>query len=358
MNLNRKPSYQPWNEEEFQADVFVRGMTHVQRWMYRTLLQASFFHTTRPYLPVDDKMLWILAGCENRQQWEENKAEVLERFTPVEIEGVSLLENKRVTSDWDKLKVYRGEQSEKGRNRAAVSERLPSGQFKTGKPGFINASQQPATAGDRLGISQPESSQPPAEVETEREVQEEVRKGIGNTTGVGVGDHESTNQNLGSEWKTIAVQHKRLFGGKKASSHFKVKYAAACKQYGEALVLVCFSDWATSAQEWVKRESVDQPLHAFFKKLPEMVADEKEVAEAEQELVAQETEQLKTETIKLTKENEIIEANVALQKQADFERMNNSGQPQNEPDIFAYLAEMDYSPEEIEKEKAKVQRGQ
>ena len=31
MEDNRKPDYQPWNEEEFQADVFVRGMNWMQK---------------------------------------------------------------------------------------------------------------------------------------------------------------------------------------------------------------------------------------------------------------------------------------------------------------------------------------
>src|SRR5579863_7039208 len=48
VEANSKPMYQPWNEEEFQADVFVRGMTWLQRHLYRALLQASFFHGTRP----------------------------------------------------------------------------------------------------------------------------------------------------------------------------------------------------------------------------------------------------------------------------------------------------------------------
>ena len=66
MEDNWKPDYQPWNEEEFQADVFVRGMNWMQKHFYRALLQAAFFHSTRPYLPADDEVLWVLAGAESQ----------------------------------------------------------------------------------------------------------------------------------------------------------------------------------------------------------------------------------------------------------------------------------------------------
>jgi hypothetical protein len=53
----KKPSYMPWNEDAFWGDMGVRAMTALQRWMYRTLLQASFFCATRPYLPNNDNHL-------------------------------------------------------------------------------------------------------------------------------------------------------------------------------------------------------------------------------------------------------------------------------------------------------------
>lgn len=115
---NKKPLYQPWNEEEFLSDVRVRGLTCVQRWMYRTLLQAAFFHSTRPYLPNDDRILWVLAGCESIEQWRANKEFVLELFTP-ENES-KLLGNKRVIEDWQRLEESREKMAELGRKSAAV----------------------------------------------------------------------------------------------------------------------------------------------------------------------------------------------------------------------------------------------
>lgn len=115
---NKKPLYQPWNEEEFLSDVRVRGLTCVQRWMYRTLLQAAFFHSTRPYLPNEDRILWVLAGCESIEQWRTNKESVLELFT-LEKDS-NLLGNKRVIEDWQRLEESREKMAELGRKSAAV----------------------------------------------------------------------------------------------------------------------------------------------------------------------------------------------------------------------------------------------
>jgi uncharacterized protein YdaU (DUF1376 family) len=115
---NKKPLYQPWNEEEFLSDVRVRGLTCVQRWMYRTLLQAAFFHSTRPYLPNDDRILWVLAGCESLEQWRANRDSVLELFTFSH--DSKLLGNKRVIEDWQRLEESREKMAELGRKSAAV----------------------------------------------------------------------------------------------------------------------------------------------------------------------------------------------------------------------------------------------
>jgi len=115
---NKKPLNQPWNEEEFLSDVRVRGLTYVQRWMYRTLLQAAFFHSTRPYLPNDDRILWVLAGCESLEQWRANKEEILELFTLSN--DSKLLGNKRVIEDWQRLEESREKMAELGRKSAAV----------------------------------------------------------------------------------------------------------------------------------------------------------------------------------------------------------------------------------------------
>lgn len=114
MNLNDKPAYQPWNEEEFSGDLLVSSMTPVQRWMYRTLLQKAFFYTTRPDLPLDEDILWRLAGCETRQQWEDNREAVLVMFSIEERDGEEVYYRKRLRQDWARIVAKRETQSQNG----------------------------------------------------------------------------------------------------------------------------------------------------------------------------------------------------------------------------------------------------
>jgi hypothetical protein len=106
MSDNKKPIYQPWNEDEFVSSFPFRGMTHIQRWMYRTLLQSAFFYRTSPYLPNDDKVLWVLSGAESIQQWLENKEAVLGAFNESSENG-QLISHHRVIADWKRVVEYR-----------------------------------------------------------------------------------------------------------------------------------------------------------------------------------------------------------------------------------------------------------
>lgn len=133
MTANSKPKYQLWNEEEFLGDLYVRAMTPLQRWMYRTLLQASFFHSTRPYLPDDDNLLWMLAGCENKQQWLNNMDPVRAMFTPLEEAGVRLIGQKRVVSDWERLLDKRELHAELGRRGGEATAQAHAAAFASPK---------------------------------------------------------------------------------------------------------------------------------------------------------------------------------------------------------------------------------
>src|SRR5271155_2652511 len=97
MPNGNKPLYQPWNEDSFVADEVVQAMNNIQRWIYRTLLQKAFTCSTRPHLPNDNNQLWMLAGCENKAQWMENKSLILKKF---EVAG-ELLTHKRVFADYE-----------------------------------------------------------------------------------------------------------------------------------------------------------------------------------------------------------------------------------------------------------------
>lgn len=110
-----KALYQPWNEDGFSADLIVRSMSPVQRWIYRTLLQHAFVCSDRPRLPNDDRFLWRMAGCENKEQWISNKDVILEMFDSVTIEGKELLSQQRLEDDWTRLQGIREKRVEAGR---------------------------------------------------------------------------------------------------------------------------------------------------------------------------------------------------------------------------------------------------
>lgn len=134
MSLNgNKALYQPWNEEEFQADPIVRSMSSYERWMYRALLQASFVCSSRPYLPDNDHLLWRLAGCDNKAVWDEHKRTVRAMFTKFSLDGQKLLKQKRVEMDWNRETEYRRKLSERNRDKAnkrwhsgSIPEQCPS----------------------------------------------------------------------------------------------------------------------------------------------------------------------------------------------------------------------------------------
>ena len=116
-----KPRYFPWNEEEFRADSRVRTMSYIQQWMYRTLLQAAFFESTRPYLPDDDGLLWAMAGCKSKSQWTENMISVRGMFIPIELNGKKLLSHKRLVKDWQKIEDDREARADRARKAGLAS---------------------------------------------------------------------------------------------------------------------------------------------------------------------------------------------------------------------------------------------
>ncbi len=121
MELSGKPNYQPWNEDAFSGDIMVQSMTYIQKWMYRTLLQKAFFEKYRPDLPADENLLWRMAGCESRNQWDQNKEAVLEMF---ESDG-DILFQKRLRQDWERLTEKRENMSNAG--KAGATRRWDSG---------------------------------------------------------------------------------------------------------------------------------------------------------------------------------------------------------------------------------------
>lgn len=126
---DNKPFYQPWDEDAFHGGERVRGMTHIQKWIYKSLLLSSFQCETRPYLPDDDDRLRILAGCGSKQEWLDNREDVMACFDERHPENPKLFSHHRVLADWKRIAAYRRAMQRKGRAsaeaRAAFSGRSP-----------------------------------------------------------------------------------------------------------------------------------------------------------------------------------------------------------------------------------------
>lgn len=333
---NKKPKFQPWNEEEFQADVFVRGMNHLQRWMYRTLLQAAFFHTTRPYLPMDDEVLWVLAGCESPEQWEQNKARVLKRFVEVEIDGINLYENRRVKCDWENLQEFRDIQSEKGRARATAAER-EGGKFKSGVPVLLTASQPPAVAGTRLDESAESTSRSPAREVKVSEVKGREEKESSNTPT----DHDSsTAKPLAAKaainWHNMSTRHKRLLGKPVASpSRHKETYYEMSKRFTEEIVLECFENWAPSKRQWAE-DPKSQPIYLFWKDLPDLAED----MVADRDAENQEKQLVEQHAVTEKQQQAEQEASIVRQAGENWKRLTTAPPPENGASVLEYLPEL------------------
>lgn len=273
MASKEKPQYQPWNEEEFQADVFVRGMTWLQRHLYRTLLQASFFHSTRPYLPNDDEVLWVLSGSESLEMWQAHKARILKRFQPCEHDA-TLLENKRVTADWFNWKDVRDEAVESGRDGGRASAEKRREKYGTAQPVRVLTPEGGSKAPFEGGSGNAEGSRRPPEASEVKTSQDKISEAKINQNPVagGVGSFGQEPKSMG-EWKNLAIRYRNVFG-KKAGAEFKSRYAEACSKYTESVVLECFEGWATpGTRVWCEANGFDRPLNLFFKKLPDEAAD-------------------------------------------------------------------------------------
>lgn len=266
MDANSKPMYQPWNEEEFQADVFVRGMSWVQRHLYRALLQASFFHSTRPFLPNDDEVLWVLSGAESQEMWEQNKVRVLKRFTVV-AEHPELLGNKRVIADWERLTDARSKMADLGQRSVAARQAL----YGTAQPQKPNKAPFVLTSTERTFDSRSNGLGTASEqgIVSEVEVKEKESEDKENCDG----DFSSKKNQSQPDWHNLAVRYRNVFG-KKAGAEFKKKFFENCDKYTEGIVLECFDLWATEGKrDWCEANGFDKPLNLFFKKLPEEAED-------------------------------------------------------------------------------------
>lgn len=98
----------------------------MQRHLYRALLQAAFYCSTRPYLPTSDDELWILADAGNKDNWLENKAAIMAKFQLAKVKGVELWAHKRLMRDWIKLLEYSQKQSNRRTKDQSAIDEIPT----------------------------------------------------------------------------------------------------------------------------------------------------------------------------------------------------------------------------------------
>jgi hypothetical protein len=123
-----QPPYQFWHEPDFWADECVsRGMTFMQRHLYRALLQAAFYCSTRPYLPISDHELWKLADAGSLENWIQNKDAILIKFQKTTVRSVEVLSHKRLMRDWIKLIQGSEKQSKRRKGKATNRSKPTSG---------------------------------------------------------------------------------------------------------------------------------------------------------------------------------------------------------------------------------------
>ena len=150
----------------------------------------------------------------------------------------------------------------------------------------------------------------------------------------GHGSSSSEPKATAADWKILAVRYKRYFGSK-ASTTLQDKYYNACNAYGEDIVLACFEDWVPEGVAWKRRDPDAQPLYSFFKKLPDMVADEIAIQNAEKK----EQEQTRIAQVQAAKAQTESEAYIAQQKKDMVAFMEKEPPPQNGVDVSELFPE-------------------
>jgi hypothetical protein len=83
--------------------------------MYRQLCQQAWICDTRPLLPDDDDDLWVLAGCESKEQWLAAMRPVRSMFTIKEKSGKKFLFRRKLGKDWEKVSAIYKVRRENGR---------------------------------------------------------------------------------------------------------------------------------------------------------------------------------------------------------------------------------------------------
>lgn len=129
------PKYIAYRHELFLSSLkFQRGLSYMQRHMYRALCLEAPFCNTRPYLPTDDAALMLLADVPE-EVWKVNKDAVLGMFTLTD----NGYEHHRITEEYEKTVAAYEAKSRAGRASAAAK------QMSTHVEHMLNESEQNGT---------------------------------------------------------------------------------------------------------------------------------------------------------------------------------------------------------------------
>lgn len=309
----------------FMNSYDVEVMTDSEIGQYILLLCKSWLLAREATLPDDSEYLARVARATGGKVSDR----VLAKFPVVETEFGNARRNPVLFEEW----LRASERSETSREMAEKRWN------KSGKPVLLTSAKNHATADAKASTNADTlvsvSLMPKPNQTDSTQTNPTQPKDV--TGAVDSGQEQPEPQNTGmGDWKTLAVQHKRLFN-KKAAVKYKEQFYNACQQYGEKVVLTCFGEWAETAREWVVRENINLPLAAFFKKLPELAADEIEVSEAEQALAEQEAAQRRAEEQRQQTEQKQIDESIAIQKRMHKEFWEKEPPPQNGADIDEFF---------------------
>jgi uncharacterized protein YdaU (DUF1376 family) len=173
-----------WCELDFWADREVVSMPRQARSFYRTLLQAAYWTSTRPYLPNDDAQLWNLADAGSIEDWQAHRQTVLAKFQPVTRGGKSLLGHKRLLRDWKRIVAWHEQQKAAGK-KSAESRRGKSTRIERASNGGSTSAQQTET-----------ETETEIETETKRQNKTETETKLGTQSAKESGKRESNAEEL------------------------------------------------------------------------------------------------------------------------------------------------------------------
>lgn len=246
--VDKKPLYQPWNEDEFQSGRPARSMNHIQKWMYRALLQSCFFCQTSPFIPDDDKVLWVLAGCGSPAEWKENREAVLGDWFDPHPDNPGLISHHRVLKDWKRLTDYRDKMKEMGKKSAEARATFNVGSTQVERTLNVGSAH--------------------VEQKKRKETIRDVEGKLNENETIETEGEMSLKTNITDKCREIL--HTRIQTGDQSWA----EVSSLARVYGASAVTEAFETWARASAG----DSINYPLSVFVSKADAILAGEIQVA--------------------------------------------------------------------------------